>query len=121
MIESTAHLVGGQLFGHSKRREKEMKAIKLNGHSFIVHPRAAAPTCAVIGVTLDDVYATCSTEKHRAYNYCRCLCDDLGGWGFAITSANTFSFCVMFYFEHPETGEIMLAHITPTYNHAYYL
>lgn len=98
-----------------------MNATKLNGHPFIVHPRAAAPRGRGIGVTLADVYGSHSARKDRAYGYCRRLCGDLGGWNFAITSVNSFAFCVMFDFAHPETGELMRAHITPTYNHAYYL
>ena len=77
--------------------------------------------CRGIGVTLDDVYKTYSREKVVAYNYCRRLCEDLDGWNFAITSANTFCFSVMFDFAHPKTGELMRAHITRGYNHAYYL
>ena len=93
----------------------------LNGHHFVVHPRAAAPIDRGIGVTLDDVYSTYSDGKAVAYNHCRLLCGDLGGWNFAITSANIFSFSVMFDFCHPESGELMRAYITKDYNHAYYL
>lgn len=95
--------------------------MNVNGHYLLVHPRAAAPMCLGIGETLDDVYKTYSRDKLVAYNYCRRLCEDLGGWNFAITSANIFCFSVMFDFAHPETGELMRAHITKAHNHAYYL
>ena len=95
--------------------------MEINGHYLRVHPRAAAPHCHGIGETLDDVYKIYSREKLAAYNYCRELFDDLGGWAFAITSANSTMFSVMFDFAHPDTGELMRAHITRYNNHAYYL
>lgn len=98
-----------------------MKVTNLNDHPFIVHPRAAAPATGGIGETLDDVYKSYSTRKAAAYNYCRRLCNDLGGWNFAISGANSEFFSVMFDFAHPDTGELMRARITPYYNHAYYL
>lgn len=98
-----------------------MNATKLNGHPFMVHPRAAAPRYTAIGETLDDVYGSCSVRKRSAYDYCLRLCHDLDGWNFAITGANCFLFSVTFDFAHPDTGELMRAHITKYYNHAYYL
>lgn len=95
--------------------------MNVNGHYLLVHPRAAAPMCRGIGETLDDVYKSYSREKQCAYNYCRQLCEDLGGWNFAITSAGSQTFSVMFDFAHPRTGELMRAHITRWHNHAYYL
>lgn len=67
-------------------------------------------------VYLEDVYKSWSTEKQRAYNYCRHLYDELWGTCFTITAHNTFSFAVAFYFFHPATGEECIAYITKDYN-----
>lgn len=88
---------------------------------FTVHPYAKAPEKYCEGYVLADVYGTYSYRKEQAFKYCKALCERFNGWGFCITSHSTFTFCAMFDFENPETGEIMRAHITPTYNHAYYL
>lgn len=49
------------------------------------------------------------------------LCDKFNGERFCIASHNDNVFTVDFDFPHPETGEMMHAHITPSYNHAYYI
>lgn len=95
--------------------------VTINGYSFTYHPRAAAPEIYEEGVYLWDVYRSYSTRKDRAYDSCRKMYIDLDGFNFAITSHCLQSFCVMFDFAHPETGELMRAHITPRYNHLYHL
>lgn len=90
-------------------------------HDFTVHPRAKAPAMHVDGYTLEGVYERPSDNKCRAFAYCKDLCERYGGWDFCISSHNTMVFTVMFDFMHPETGELMRAHITRDYNHAYYL
>lgn len=74
-----------------------MSAIIDFKRNFTIHPKAAAPIVRAIGYTLDDVYDFC------------------------ITSANTFTFTVMFDFINPEDNRLMRAVITKVYNHAYYL
>lgn len=94
---------------------------KINGYYFTYHPRAKAPHMYIKGEYLWHVYSRYSVAKERAYEYCRKMCADLGGFNFAITSYSTCMFTVMFDFAHPETGELMRAHITPYYNHLYHL
>lgn len=89
--------------------------------SFTVHPRTKAPEKCIEGEHLDDVYGSFSTAKAHAYMYCKSLEAEFDGFGGGITSHNTFSFSYMFDFVNPDTGELMRAHITPSYNHAYYL
>lgn len=88
---------------------------------FTVHPKAKAPAMTYEGVCLSDVYGRWSNEKQKAFDKCVELCMNLNGKSFCITSHNTSYFSVMFDFEHPETGNRMRAHITPSTNHAYYL
>ena len=95
---------------------------------FTVHPRkrvARTPLYNRAGrpmpTKLGDVYGSYSHKKAAAYEYCRWLCRKFNGERFCITSHNTNIFTVDFDFPHPETGEMMHAHITPTYNHAYYI
>lgn len=88
---------------------------------FTVHPKAAAPDVTAIGYTLDDVYDTYSVGKLTAYKYCKWLFQQCNGYDFCITSANTFTFTVMFDFINPEDNRLMRAVITKAYNHAYYL
>lgn len=88
---------------------------------FTVHPHSSAPSMRIDGYTLDDVYERPSAAKRHAFAYCKKLCDAYGGWDFCISAHNCMTFSVMFDFMHPETGELMRAYITKTYNHAYYL
>lgn len=90
-------------------------------HDFTVHPRAKAPAMRVDGYTLEDVYGRMSDNKCRAFAYCKRLCERYCGWDFCISSHNNMMFTVMFDFMHPDTGELMRAYITRSYNHAYYL
>lgn len=93
---------------------------KIN-EDFTIHPRAKAPYYRVDGYTLEDVYERPSKRKRNAFDYCKRLCERYKGWDFCISGHNETTFSVMFDFMHPETGELMRAHITKTYNHAYYL
>lgn len=90
-------------------------------HDFTVHPDMAAPFVSAIGHTLDDVYGSYSVAKAQAYRDCKELCEKYDGYGFCITSANTFMFTVSFDFINPDDNRPMRAIITRTYNHAYYL
>lgn len=95
---------------------------------FTVHPRkrvGRTPLTDWAGrpmpKTLNDVYGSYSSKKAEAYKYCRMLCNKFNGERFCIASHNDNVFTVDFDFQHPETGEMMRAHITPSYNHAYYI
>ena len=73
------------------------------------------------GYNLGSVYGSYSHKKEVAWKYCVWLCDQVNGTGLAIRSHNTFMFTANFYFYNPDDGREMLAIITPSYNHAYYL
>lgn len=95
---------------------------------FIVHPRKRVDRTPLtdwagcpMPKTLSDVYGSYSSKKEAAYEYCRMLCDKFNGERFCIASHNSNIFTVDFDFPHPETGEMMHAHITPSCNHAYYI
>lgn len=92
-----------------------------NKFFFTIHPRAKAPAMTCEGVCLHDVYGRWSNRKQKAFDNCVELCEELNGKSFCITGHGTSYFSVMFDFEHPETGDAMRAHITPSTNHAYYL
>ena len=95
--------------------------MKIKNEFFTVHPRAKAPAMTCEGVRLSDVYGSWSNLKQIAFDECVELCEELNGKSFCITGHSTSYFSVMFDFEHPETGDRMRAHITPSTNHAYYL
>jgi hypothetical protein len=63
-------------------------------------------------VRLSDVYGSYSYAKERAYEYCTALMVKKGGYGFRITSYNTFMFTACFQFE--ENGNTYLMYITPS-------
>lgn len=88
--------------------------------TFTCHPYAVAPIRYGEGLYLSDIYGSYSDAKERAYNYCTKLCDRFNGWGFRIVGHNCMKFSVQFEFENPLNGCIMLAHITPYYNHLYF-
>lgn len=88
---------------------------------FTVHPKAQAPVYHDEGWNLSAVYDSYSHAKERVWDYCVRLCNEVNGTGLAIRSHNTFTFTANFYFYHPDNGREMLAIITPSYNHAYYL
>lgn len=98
-----------------------MAEVKIRGYYFKLHHKAAAPAMYCKGYTLSDVYDSWSDKKQIAFDYCRRMFNDLDGWNFCISGANCMTFSVMFDFKNPDTGELMRAHITKDYNHAYYL
>ena len=97
-----------------------MRSTIIKGERFEVHPRTEAPYLPIEGYKLDDVYKTYSGRKAAAFTHCKRLCKSVGGTGLAITSHNTFTFTARFYF-YDEEGRPMIAHITPSHNHAYYV
>lgn len=89
--------------------------------TFTCHPYAIAPIRPGEGVVLSDVYGSYSVDKEQAYARCVKLCEHFNGWGFQIVSHNCMFFTVQFEFKNPLNGCIMLAHITPDYNHLYFV
>ena len=66
--------------------------------------------------TLDEAYGRYSTAKARAYEYCRRLYDEMGGFDFVISSHNCMVFSVCFKFIDDETGVLCYAYITRDYD-----
>ena len=98
-----------------------MASITINGVVFDkYHPRAAAPVLWVQGEELSDVYKKPSDAKIRAFNWCKDECEKLNGFNFAIVGHSSQIFSVGFDFEHPETGERMMAHYTGFHKHLYH-
>lgn len=95
--------------------------VNINGYCFKLHPRADAPTKNAIAPNIWHAYDKPSWRKVVAWHYCENMCRGLDGFGLCITSAVCQTFSVMFDFVHPETGELMRAHITRDYNHLYHL
>lgn len=62
-----------------------------------------------------SAYGKPSEAKCRAWNYCRELCDKLGGHDLIISSKNTMVFSVCFKFE-TEDGKPAFAYITRDYD-----
>lgn len=100
---------------------KKINYNEIRGYYFKFHPRTNAPSKYNSYDSLEECYAHYSDAKREAFNYCKRMCDDLNGFNFGISGYNCMSFTVMFDFAHPKTGELMRAHITPTYNHLYFL
>lgn len=69
------------------------------------------------GVTLEDVYKSCSLAKKQAFDYCKELAKECGAINFAISGANCMMFSVIFTFTL--NGFKFFAHITKSYNHCY--
>lgn len=75
---------------------------------------------------MDDLYKAydkASTNKWRAWDYCKELEYQYGGGHFKydclplkVISKNTFVFTAGFEFVDEETGELMFMYITPNYN-----
>lgn len=93
------------------------------GYNWNFHPRMHAPAKnGFYGyTTLDECYKHPSEAKRYAFRRCKNLCNELNGFNFCINGYNCMAFTVIFDFEHPETGELMRAHITKDYNHLYFL
>ena len=66
--------------------------------------------------SLGDVYGKWSSRKESAYLRCCSICSRLNGSDLKIVSHNTFAFTVGFEY-HTDTGELMFAYITPTYDY----
>lgn len=94
---------------------------RINGYTFRYHPRADAPTKSAIAPNIWQAYDKPSYLKVEAWHDCENMCRELDGFGLCITGAGCQTFSVMFDFAHPETGELMRAHITRDYNHLYHL
>lgn len=58
-----------------------------------------------------DAYGKPSVYKVRAWEYCRELCANMGGWDMLISSKNTMQFSVVFRFTD-ENGRVGYAYIT---------
>lgn len=95
-----------------------MKTKEFYGIPFTLHK---AVTLNSEGTYLSDVYKSPSDAKQRAYEVCHRMYLKMDGWDFHIVSHNTFTFCVAFQFMDPDTGEVVQAYITPTYNYYWYL
>lgn len=95
--------------------------IKLHGHGFTLHPRKDAPRKHEVAPNIWQAYDRPSARKVAAWHDCENMCRECDGFGLCITAASCQTFSVMFDFAHPETGELMRAHITRDYNHLYYL
>lgn len=59
-------------------------------------------------------YARPSAEKIEAWNYCKRLCADIGGYDLKISSKNTFRFSAVFRFV--ADGREAVAYITPEHD-----
>lgn len=80
---------------------------------------AAVYAYAHRGYTYSDIYEAYdrpSVYKVRAWEYCKGLCADLGGFDLVIASRNTFAFSVVFKFFDRETGALSYAYITRDYD-----
>lgn len=102
--------------------------MKMHGVSVILHPRKLVGRTPVLDCSghpmptiLDEVYDSYSSAKAAAYKDCRGVFEKFGGVHFCIFSHSQFVFTVDFDFPHPETGEMLRMHITPSYKHVYYI
>ena len=95
--------------------------VRLYGHSFTLHLHKAAPNKYEVAPNIWQAYDRPSEYKVAAWHDCEHMCRDGDGFGLCITGASCQTFSVMFDFAHPDTGELMRAHITRDYNHLYYL
>ena len=68
-------------------------------------------------ITLWEAYGRPSYAKEKAYDYCLNLKEKFNGYAGCITTFNTNIFTYGFLFHHPETDELYLAYITPSYNY----
>lgn len=63
-----------------------------------------------------DAYDRPSSAKVKAWDYCRELCAEMGGYDLLISSRNTFQFSAVFKFMDDETGVVGYAYITRDYD-----
>lgn len=66
--------------------------------------------------SLWDAYGKPSENKVRAWDYCKRLCAEMGGFDMVISSRNSMVFSVVFKFADNETGELCYAYITRDYD-----
>lgn len=59
------------------------------------------------GVTLYDVYGTCSARKRSSWEQIRRTCEELNGWNLHITGASSHQYSCMYAFKN-EDGNIVL-------------
>ena len=95
--------------------------VKFKDYYFKLHPRKNAPVKHCSANNIWQAYDNPSDRKVAAWHNCENMCRELDGWGICITGITCDHFSVMFDLAHPETGELMRAHITWRYNHLYYL
>ena len=65
---------------------------------------------------ISDAYTSYSTEKARAWRYCKDLCDRMNGYGLKVIHHNTFIFTAGFESVDPDTGVVQFTYITPNYD-----
>lgn len=65
---------------------------------------------------ISQAYGRYSTAKSRAWEYCRELCERLGGYALKVINHNTFTFTAGFESIDPETGVVRFTYITPNYD-----
>ena len=95
--------------------------VKIKGVPFTLHPRKDAPRWNEVAHDIYGAYCKPSRFKVAAWNDCKRMALRLGARDICICGVNSQTFGVMFDFVHPDTGELMRAHITRDYNHLYYL
>lgn len=66
---------------------------------------------------LYDVYGRFSHAKLNVWRHWESKAREVGGYGIHVTSKNAQVFCLGFDFDDPDTGELMVAHITPAHNY----
>lgn len=59
------------------------------------------------GVTLYEVYGTCSAKKRSSWEKIRRTCEELNGWNLHITGASSHQYSCMYAFKN-EDGNIVL-------------
>lgn len=59
------------------------------------------------GVTLYDVYGTCSAKKRDSWEQIRRTCEELQGWNLHITGASCHNYSCMYAF-YNEKGNVVL-------------
>ena len=63
-----------------------------------------------------EAYKTPSVYKVRAWERCKRLCAEMGGFDLAISAAGCQTFSVVFKYTDSETGELCCAYITRDYD-----
>lgn len=63
-----------------------------------------------------DAYDRPSREKVNAWEYCKRVCAEMGGYDLLIAAKNTFNFSAVFKFEDAETGAHCYGYITKDYD-----